>query len=297
MQLPELPFLVNEVLAKHTTYKIGGPARYLAMPESVAHLESLANYLNRSKESFAFMGNGSNLLVPDDGFDGWVIKTMALPQFMVPLPNHKLHVSAAMSNGKVLRACAELGLSGLEYLAGVPGTIGGAVWMNAGTGSGWIQNNIERVESFSFARGRQSYSNEQIRYAYREQGFLDHDEIILSAVFALAEEKAENITRQIGESIKKRKEAQPIEMPSCGSVFRNPKQMSAWQCIEKVGLRGYAIGNARFSQKHCNFIVNEGGATMQNVLDLIQLAKLKVMDELSIELVEEVVVLRAKKLA
>lgn len=292
MSLPELPFLENESLTRHTTYRIGGPARYLALPESLAHLESLATYLRSSHEPYAILGNGSNMLAPDDGFPGWVIKTTNFAPFLVRLQHNHIHASAGLLNARVLRACAEQGLSGLEYLAGVPGTIGGAVWMNAGTASGWIEQNLVRVESFSFSKGRQSYSEDQLKFSYREQHFLDRDEIILSAVFQMMAKEPAEIVAALAESARKRKEAQPIEMPSCGSVFRNPPGTSAWKCVEQVGLKGHKVGGARFSLKHSNFIVNEGGATRADVLALIALAKERVKLQLGIELQEEVIVLR-----
>lgn len=292
MNLPAVPTLQNEVLAKHTTYRIGGPARFLALPESVEHLRVLGEHLRKTGEAYAVLGNGSNVLVPDEGFPGWIIKTTALPSFLEFLPGDRVRVGAGVNNSRVLRACADEGLSGLEYLAGVPGTIGGAVWMNAGTAEGWVEQNLESVEAFSFSRGETKYLGEQLKYSYREQHFLGDNEIVLAATFKMKRGDPEAIKKSLGDSLKKRKAAQPIEMPSCGSVFRNPTGTSAWKCIERVGLKGFAIGGACFSPKHSNFIVNEGGAKMQDVLDLIELAKQRVKEKLGVELKEEVVVLR-----
>lgn len=285
---------LNEPLAKHTTYRIGGPAKYLVEPTSVDELAGIAEQIKKSGEPYAVLGNGSNLLAPDEGFPGWVIKTNLLPQFIQPLAGAQLRVSAGHNNSRVIRAAADLGLSGLEYLAGVPGTIGGAVWMNAGVPNGFVAKNIISVESFSLTRGKQSYSGPALKYSYREQHFMKEDEIVIAATFQMQKADPDAIKTALGDSLRMRKQAQPIEMPSCGSVFRNPEGTSAWKCVDQVGLRGHAIGGARISPKHSNFIVNEGGATMQDVLSLIALAKERVKAQLGIDLVEEVVVLKPR---
>lgn len=294
ISLPNLPFLRDEPLARHTSYRIGGPAKYLALPESIEHLENLAEYLRKSGEGYAILGNGSNLLAPDEGFDGWIIKTSALPSFIQFLPGDILSVSAGTMNVRALRSAANEGLSGLEYLSGVPGTIGGAVIMNAGTASGWVDKNILEVEAFSLSKGLKIYSKSELKYSYREQHFLPEDAIVLSAKFQMQRAAPEEIQRTLVAGLQKRKAAQPIEMPSCGSVFRNPPGTSAWKVIEEAGLRGKKQGGAAISPKHANFIVNEGGATMQDVLTLIELAKAEVKKHSGILLQEEVIVLRPK---
>lgn len=291
----DLQILENELLSKHTTYRIGGPARHLAFPVTIEHLEKIGAHLRSSGEMYAVIGNGSNLLAPDEGFPGWIIKTAKLEGGII-FEGDRVRVGAGVLNASLLRACADKGLSGLEYLAGVPGTVGGAVFMNAGTASGWVEKNLIEVTAFSFAAGIKVFSKAELRYSYREQHYLPEDGIILSAQFELQSSTPEKIRAALAESAKARKQAQPIELPSCGSVFRNPPGTSAWKCVETAGLRGHKVGGARFSPKHANFIVNEGGATRADVLELIRLAKEKVEERLGIRLQEEVVVLEGRTL-
>jgi len=294
--LPHVPYLENEPLSKHTSYRIGGPAKYLAFPENKAHLENLAKFLKEKGEAFAILGNGSNVLAPDDGFNGWVIKTTNLKASYARTSNDIVEFGAGTLNSRILKICSNEGLSGLEYLAGVPGTIGGAVYMNAGTASGWVSQNLLSVDSFSLVNGGKHYEKDQLKYSYREQHYLSEDEIILAAKFQMKTTSSDEIKEKVVASINKRKLAQPIELPSCGSVFRNPNGTSAWKLIEEAGLRGIKCGGARISAKHVNFIVNEGGATRNDVLHLIQLVKEKVLERTGVSLIEEVVLLKPKYL-
>jgi UDP-N-acetylmuramate dehydrogenase len=197
----------------------------------------------------------------------------------------------------LLRACADAGLGGIDSLSGVPGNLGGAVFMNAGTASGWIAEVLEEVEVVSLGGGERKVSGKDLAYSYREQHYLQGGELIWAATLALKQENPETIKARLAESIKKRKAAQPIELPSCGSVFRNPEGQNAWKLISDAGLRGFARGGARISAKHCNFIVNEGGATRADVLFLIQTAKEKVYAATGIRLQEEVILLGGKTLS
>lgn len=290
------PYRMDEPLAKHTTWKIGGPAKYMAFPETLEHLEEIAKYLRDTRSDYAILGNGSNLLVPDEGFNGLVIKTSRLPSFLKFLDNQMIQVSASMPNAKVVRACADQGLAGLEFLGGIPGTIGGAVIMNAGTGEGWVDQVITGVRTFCLRDGLKEYKREALRYSYREQHFLAPTEIVLEAFFQLRADRPEAIKQRIQEGTRKRKDAQPLELPSCGSVFRNPPGAKAWQLIDAAGLRGTVKGGAQISEKHSNFIVNLGGAKMTEVLFLIKLAKEAVEHHSGVKLQEEVIVLEPRRL-
>lgn len=286
-----LSILENEPLARHTTYRIGGPARFMALPQNIADLVELAKKIKASSAPFFILGNGSNVLAPDEGFSGWVIKTTELEQNLEFLPGGVAHVSASMPNLRLVRKCAEAGWSGIEYLAGIPGTVGGAIWMNAGTAEGWIERNLKSIQVYSLRAGEKIYKKNDFKFSYREQHFMASDEIILSAEMELHSDKPELIKARLAESARQRKQAQPIELPSCGSVFRNPDGKRAWQLVEEVGLKGYAIGGAQISPKHSNFIVNNGGAKFEDVKSLIQLVKKTVYDKLGIELKEEVKIL------
>lgn len=292
----DCPHLLNEPLARYTSYRIGGPARILALPKTKEHLFAVGAYLKAGGEPYFLLGNGSNVLAPDEGFPGVVICTRDLQPFLDFLPGDRVRASAGTLNARLLRACAEKGLGGLEALSGVPGNLGGAVFMNAGTASGWIDAALESVEVLSLKGGERTVPKEELGYSYRQQHYLRPGEVVWAATLRLVAEPAAQIQARLVEGLKKRKAAQPIEMPSCGSVFRNPEGKNAWRVIDDAGLRGHSVGGARFSNKHSNFIVNEGGATRADVLALINLAKERVRAQSGIELHEEVVLMEGRKL-
>jgi UDP-N-acetylmuramate dehydrogenase len=259
-----------------------------ALPETKEHLFAIGRHLLGSREPYFLLGNGSNVLAPDEGFPGVVICTKNLQAF-VEFDGDKVRASAGTLNARLLRACADQGLGGIEALSGVPGNLGGAVYMNAGTAAGWIDAALEEVEVVSLKGGERKVAKAELKYSYREQHYLEPGEMVWAASLRLRREDPEGIKARLVESMKKRKTAQPIELPSCGSVFRNPEGHNAWKLISDAGLRGFAKGGARISAKHCNFIVNEGGAKKSDVLFLIEAAKAKVREACGIELQPEVV--------
>ncbi len=292
----EVPCLKNESLAKYTSYRIGGPAKYFALPRTREHLFAVGKFLLASQEPYGILGNGSNVLAPDEGFAGVVICTRDLEPSLDFLPGNKVRASAGTLNARLLRACAEKGLGGIDALSGVPGNLGGAVVMNAGTAAGWISPVLESVELVNLRGGQRTVNGERLKYSYREQHYLEDGELVWAATLQLKSEDPEAIRQRLSEAVKRRKAAQPIELPSCGSVFRNPEGKNAWKVIDEAGLRGLKQGGARISQKHSNFIVNEGGATRADVLFLIQTAKEKVYNQSGIQLREEVIQLVPRKL-
>lgn len=291
----EVPHRSNEPLARHTSYRIGGPAHILALPITKQHLHAIGKYLLDTGTPYFVLGNGSNVLAPDEGFDGVVICTKELESFL-EISGTNVRASASTLNSRLLRGCAEAGLGGIDALSGVPGNLGGAVFMNAGTASGWIAEVLEEVEVVSLRGTERAVSGTELKYSYREQHYLEDGELIWAARLNLKREEPEAIRARLAESVKKRKAAQPIELPSCGSVFRNPEGKNAWRLVEEAGLKGLARGGARISAKHSNFIVNEGSATKADVLFLIQTAKEKVYATSGIRLQEEVIQLNGKTL-
>jgi len=291
-----VPHRVDEPLSKYTTYRIGGPARVLALPKTKDHLLEIGAFLLRSGEPYFILGNGSNVLAPDEGFPGVVICTRDLEPLIEFLSENRVRASASTLNSRILRACAEKGLGGIDELSGVPGNLGGAVVMNAGTAKGWIADALENVELLDLRGGERIVSREALRYSYREQHYMNEGEVVWAATLKLKAEDPEAIRLRLAESIKKRKAAQPIEMPSCGSVFRNPEGKNSWRVIDEAGLRGMGQGGARISQKHSNFIVNEGGARCADVLFLIETAKEKVFQQSGVRLQQEVMVLAPRYL-
>ena len=291
----EVPHRRDEPLAKHTSYRIGGPANYFALPRNKQHLFLIGEYLLRSGAPYFLLGNGSNVLAPDEGFAGVVICTKELEPFL-EIEADQVRASAGTLNSRILRASAEAGLGGIDCLSGVPGNLGGAVAMNAGTREGWIETALAEVEVVGLRGSERRVSGPELKFSYREQHFLREGEVIWGATLRLTREDPAIIKARLAEAVKKRKAAQPIELPSCGSVFRNPEGGNVWKLIEDAGLRGVARGGARFSPKHCNFIVNEGGATRADVLFLIQAAKEKVLQTSGVQLQEEIVYLTGDRL-
>lgn len=291
-----VPHRPNEPLAKYTTYRIGGPARVLALPKTKEHLFEIGRYLLETRDPYFVLGNGSNVLAPDEGFAGVVICTRDLEPILEFLPDNRVRASAGTLNARILRACAEKGLGGIDELSGVPGNVGGAVYMNAGTAVGWIAEALESVELVDLRGGERTVSGADLKFSYREQHFMRDGELIWAATLRLRNEGPEAVKARLAESMKKRKAAQPIEMPSCGSVFRNPEGTSSWKTIDAAGLRGFSRGGAQISPKHSNFIVNNGGASCADVLFLIETAKEKVLQHSGIRLQQEVILLSPKVL-
>jgi UDP-N-acetylmuramate dehydrogenase len=212
------------------------------------------------------------------------------------LPCQQVRASAGILNARLLRACAEKGLGGIDELSGVPGNLGGAIFMNAGTAQGWIGQRLQAVETISLRGGERTIQRPDLKFSYREQHFLQEGELVWAATLQLETQDSDSIKQRLAEAVKRRKAAQPIELPSCGSVFRNPDGTSSWKCIDAAGLRGFKKGGAQISPKHSNFIVNNGGATRADVEFLIQTIQEKVYNQSGIRLHREVILMEPKVL-
>ncbi|MFZ9594500.1 MAG: UDP-N-acetylmuramate dehydrogenase [Bdellovibrionia bacterium] len=292
----------NEPLSKHTYYRIGGPARLLAIPTSVSDLQWLAQGIENSGVRFLVLGLGSNVLASDEGFAGLVIRLHRLnlkiePQFQKDDPGlgaTEILTGASVANSTLLRRAAQEGWGGLEFLSGVPGSVGGAVVMNAGTHLGEAQSRIRKVVAYrlgEFQSEPEVYVGDQLRFEYRSHRFLPVDSVVYSVVWEVQRDEPALVQQRIDEMLRRRKSTQPVDYPSCGSVFKNPKEsgLSAWQVVDRLGLRGHQIGQAQFSPKHSNFIINLGGAQAKDVRALIELAKMRAQTELGITLQQEVI--------
>ncbi len=284
----------NEPLSKHTYYRIGGPARALVLPRSEADLLFLARWIHEKGVPFHILGLGSNYLVSDAGYHGVVLKLTRLDLAIEPLPSGLLRTGASVAVSTLMRRAAQEGWGGLEFLAGVPGSIGGVIAMNAGTHLGEAKDRVLKVHAVqlfgSHAGTKTIFEGPQLQFEYRKNLFLPEGSVVTEAIWRIEPAEAASVKAVIDETLLRRKNSQPVDYPSCGSVFKNPKAFNrhAWQVIDQVGLRGYRIGEAQISEKHSNFIVNLGEASASDVYSLIQLAKKKVLDELGIPLEEEV---------
>lgn len=292
--------LENEPLSKYTYYRMGGPARLFAFPKTEDDLKWLAQGIAATGIPYFVLGAGSNILVSDEGFDGLVIKLGRVnleisAEADLALPDTKiLKTGGSVAVSTLLRRCAQEGWGGLEFLTGIPGSIGGVVVMNAGTHLGEAKDALRAIEviplSGDSAGIRVRFSGPDLKYQYRKNLFLPAGCAVWQAEWEVRAEEPALVKAKIDETLSRRKSTQPIDYPSCGSVFKNPKAsgMSAWQVIDKVGLRGYRVGDAQFAEKHSNFIINLDRARAADVRALIELAKSKAQDQLGISLEEEV---------
>jgi len=267
----------NETLANHTTWKIGGPAQLLVIPKNI---DSLIKTLSLAKESATqvfIIGRGSNLLISDTGIDGVVIKISDGLDHL-EINGEEVRVGAGYSLIKLATILTKQGLSGLEFAGGIPGSVGGAVFMNAGAHKSDISNIVIKVKIIYLDGTVKWYTKKEMNFSYRTSRLQSDHGICVEALFQLKRGNRDGIVAEIQKNKEYRKKTQPWDYPCCGSVFRNPLPHQAGKLIEEAGLKGYTIGGAQVSTIHANFIVNIGGATAVDVLQLIDYIK-KIVNE------------------
>jgi len=280
--------LENEPLAKHTTFRVGGPAKVMVIPNSKDSLVHTMKLIKSLGIDWKVIGKGSNLLPSDRVFDGVVVKCDRGLDEVVVLGNI-MTVGSGCSTILLARQAARLGLSGLEFVSGVPGTVGGAIYMNAGAYKMEMKDILIRALVLDETGELRWMDNEEFEFSYRTSVLQHHkDWLVIEAQLQLTPDDPQEIIELMDSRRQRRKESQPLEMPSAGSTFRNPLPHASWKLIEDAGLRGYTIGGAQVSKKHCNFIVNVGGATATDILDLIKHVQAVVKDTYDIELHPEV---------
>jgi UDP-N-acetylmuramate dehydrogenase len=260
---------INEPMAKYTSMRVGGPADYYLEPADKADLVEIVKYCQSNKFPYMMVGRGSNLLVSDEGIRGAVINIeAALPH--VRMEGDLVVAEAGITLAKFVDFCVQQGLAGVEMLAGIPGSIGGAIVMNAGAHGGEISDHLIEVEVFRDG-SVQKIPKSEGGFAYRKSAL--GGDIVLSASFRLPKGNKEELLNKRRELILKRNATQPLQLPNSGSMFKNPPGHFAARLIEQAGLKGKRVGNAQISEKHANFIVNLGGAKATDVLTLIDLAR------------------------
>lgn len=277
---------LQEAMARHTSWRVGGPADHFYVPEDVAGLSEFLKSLP-ADEPLTFIGLGSNLLVRDGGIRGTVTSLGRLPEQLEQSGELTITASAGVACAKVARFTAEAGLTGAEFLAGIPGTLGGALAMNAGAWGGDTWSNVDWVETIDRHGRLQQRRAEEFKVGYRSvEG--PSEEWFLRAGLTLRMDAAGQARTRIRELLAQRAESQPMGLPSCGSVFRNPPGDHAARLIEACGLKGFGMGGARISDKHANFIINTGAATAADIEALIQHVQQCVQARTGIELTPEV---------
>ncbi len=275
----------NVALAPYTTFKIGGPADLFFIAKSSADLALAVRSARNSKTDFFILGNGSNILISDKGYRGLVIK---VESSQVTFERNTVSADAGVKLQKLIRDTISHNLTGLEYLMGIPGTVGGAVAGNVGTPAIWIDANITKVTIINSDSKIVTVQKKQCDFSYRYSRFKNNsNEIIISATFELKPEKQILIQKNVKDYLDKRSH-QPTGEMCAGSIFKNPHGQKAWQLIDQAGLRGKSIGGAMVSKEHANFIVNKKNATAEDVAILISLIKQQVRDQFGVQLFEEI---------
>ena len=277
--------LEQEPLARHTSLRVGGPADLFAIPQDRDDLLRLLKALARQQIPWIVIGGGYNLLIRDGGFRGVVISLKKLSHMEV-VGSDTIHVEAGLRNIDLARLAEAHALTGLEFLAGIPGSVGGAVRMNAGAHGGEIFDSITHVDLLVDGDIRR-YDKKTLDFGYRHLQ-LDPDKIIIAATFQLATGTQENISTIMDTYLLIRQDAQKVRYPNAGSFFKNPSGLAAWKLIEDAGLRGLTIGAAQVSEVHTNFLVNRGDATAANFLELAAIVKDRVFKNSAVLLAEEV---------
>ena len=281
-------FLPNEPMARHTSYRIGGPARYHVTCNSVAALTSVVRTCEENGIEWTIVGRGSNLLVADAGYTGAVLvlgRDFKVCRYAEQ--DHLFCAGAGVLLSAVVQEAFRRACAGLEFAVGTPGTLGGALRMNAGTRDAWIGSRVASVTTFSLREGIVRRSGDTIEWGYRSSGFAP-DEIILECELRVEDADSFYIRGKMEALLASRRKSQPLTFASCGSVFKNPDGASAGELIERVGCKGYTVGGAQVSSVHANFIVNLGTATARDVCAVMEHVQERVFELSGVELVPEV---------
>jgi UDP-N-acetylmuramate dehydrogenase len=275
-----------EPLQDHTTFKIGGPARYLVEPKDPDDLRTLVDLTRSRKMPFLVIGRGSNLLVSDKGIDGIVIKLNS-PYFRrLFFKNGICSAGAGCLLAEVIRNSGEHSLSGLEFLIGVPGTVGGALAMNAGVAQKSIADYVEEVTVMDYNGNIKTLNKKQVKFGYRRSGLAKY--IVLNSRFKFTRKKKQEIRLAIEDYLDERRHKQELSLPSAGCVFKNPPESYAGRLIDLCGLKGKRVGDACVSARHANFIVNLGNARARDVLSLMGLISQEVKNKFNVLLEPEI---------
>ncbi len=288
--LTKRPLLINENMSRHTSFHIGGPADVLAQPQTEEELAALLHMARQHDIPVTLIGNGSNLLVRDKGIRGLVIQLGNMFKD-IEADDHVLVFGSGVSLALASRIAAEHALSGLEFAVGIPGSIGGAVFMNAGAYDGEMSNVVTSVRVMDYDGHVKELGAETLDFGYRHTALQDSGDIVLQVTCTLQDGNQDEIKAKMEDFNHRRRTKQPLEYPSAGSMFKRPPGYFAGTLIDQTGLKGYTVGGAQVSTKHAGFVVNVGGATANDVLQLIADVQTKVQDAHGVHLEPEVLIL------
>ena len=288
--LPGTEVLENEPMKKHTTFRVGGEADVYISINSISQLCDLMEYLRSHTIPFFVKGNGSNLLVSDKGYPGVVIE-LGNEFSGVTVENNQIKAMAGTLLSKLSKTACDAGLSGLEFASGIPGTVGGAMVMNAGAYDGEMKQVVQEVMLLSPDNTIITLSGHDMEFGYRTSILKREPYIVLEVIFTLEKKDKKDITDKMADFATRRKEKQPLEYPSAGSTFKRPEGNFAGKLIMDSGLKGYRVGDAQVSEKHCGFVINRGNATASDIYSLMMEVQRKVQEQSGVLLEPEVIVL------
>ena len=291
--LPDLEVLQDEPMSRHTTFRIGGPAKRMAFPSSREQLVLLMSFAKDYGANPLVIGNGSNLLVPDEGLDRLVIDTSANLNRVERGSGNTVLADAGATLARTADLACKSGLTGLEFAHGIPGTVGGGVCMNAGAYGGEMAQVVKEAAVLFPDEGIKYLSGAEMDFSYRHSLLTAHPEaVVLRTVFRLQRGDREEIREKMEELMARRKTSQPLEFPSAGSTFKRPEGHFAAALIDQCGLKGLTVGGAQVSEKHAGFVINRGGATCADVTGLMAEIQRRVREQTGVELEPEVRVIR-----
>ena len=288
--LPELELRQNEPMSAHTSLRIGGPARLMALPKNMAQLRAAERAAENYDIPAVVVGNGTNLLAPDEGLEALIIKLTPGLDYL-HINGDVITAGAGTLLSKVAQEAQKHGLSGLEFAHGIPGSLGGAITMNAGAYGGEMKDVVVDVEYIDLVGEEKVRRGADLEFSYRSSAFSRRLGVITGARLQLTPGDPEEIRRRMNELAEKRRASQPLDLPSAGSAFKRPKDGYAAELIDRAGLKGMRVGGAMVSEKHAGFIVNAGGATAQDVRTLIGIIQQTVFEMSGVELEPEIRIL------
>lgn len=282
----------NEPMSAHTTFKIGGPARLIVYPKSKEDVASFVKLCNELGIRYMAVGNGSNLLVSDDGIDACLIMLDSTFSDVYLVDDTTIYADAGASLMKVCRFALDNELTGLEFAYGIPGSCGGAAFMNAGAYGGEMKDVLAKCVHIDANGNEGCLLDSDLSLSYRHSAYYDNGCVIVGLYLKLQKGNADDIRAKMNDLIGRRKDKQPLEYPSAGSTFKRPEGYFAGALIEQCNLKGYTVGGAQVSEKHAGFVINKGGATCKDVLDLCEHISTTVLNETGVEMEMEIRVTR-----
>lgn len=288
--------LKNEPMSKHTSFKIGGNAEYFIKIKTIENLKKILNLANERNIPVTIIGNGTNLLVKDGGIKGFVLK-LELNDFKIKRTANEIFITveSGMTVATLSSIAQKEEITGLEFLSGIPGTVGGAIRMNAGAYGSEMKDVVVKTRVITYDGKIKTFTLEEHNFSYRNSIFSNNEFIILETTLKLQKGKKEDIKEKINEYLLSRKSTQPLEYPNAGSTFKRKEGIVTAKLIDECGLKGFSVGDAEISRKHAGFIINKGNATADEVLELVTVVKNKVKEKFNVDIELEILVLGDEK--